>query len=135
MEVNGNPNEKLTAKQQRAIKALLDEPTTKAAAESAKVGETTLHRWLNDPAFSSAYREARGRLLETTLTRLQQVSGKAVDTLETVMTDEAAKGSERVSAAKAVLEMTLKAREVLETEERLRALEAKLDAMQPNKRR
>jgi hypothetical protein len=135
LSVNESQNGKLTAKQERAIKALLSEPTTKDAAVEAKVSEATLRRWLKDAAFSASYREARNQLLETTLTWLQQASGEAVDTLKEVMADKMAKGSERVSAAKAVLEMALKARDVLEVEERLAALEAKFDAQQKGGRK
>ncbi len=135
MSENESQQKALTTKQHRAIKALLTEPTIKAAAEKARVAEATLHRWLNDPVFSLAYRDARGRLLETTLTRLQQSASKAVDTLDDVMDSAITQPGARVSAAKAVLEMTLKAREVLEVEERLRALEAKIEAGPPGGKR
>lgn len=126
MEGNGSKSGELTAKQLRAIEALLREPTTTAAAKAAKVGETTIFRWLADPAFAAAYRQARGRLLEDTLANLQAASGDAVRTLRAVLDDEAARPGEKVSAARAILEYSLKAREVLEVEERLRALEDRL---------
>jgi hypothetical protein len=119
---------KLTVKQQRAIEALLTEPTVQAAADAAGVSKTTIFRWLADSVFSGVYRDLRGQALEGTLTALQQASGEAVRTLKTVMTDETAKGSERVSAARCVLEMSQKAREVLEIEARLAALEGRLMA-------
>jgi AcrR family transcriptional regulator len=122
---------KLTAKQQRAIEALLTEPTVQAAADAAGVGKTTIFRWLADSVFSSVYRDLRGQALETTLTRLQQVSGDAVEALREIMTDKAVKSSARVAAARSVLDLALRAREVLETEARLRALEDRLNAQQP----
>ena len=125
MEPNGTT---LTAKQQRALDALLREPTVLAAADAAGVSKTTIFRWLSDPTFAAAYKQARGHLLTSTLTALQSASSTAVATLSEVMKDTTAQPSARVSAAKAVLEMSLKAREVLEVEERLAALEA---AMQP----
>lgn len=116
-------NERLSAKQQRAIEALLTEPTTRSAAEAAKVSEATIFRWLAEPVFAAMYREARGRLLESTLTALQAASADAVTCLRDVINDKAAQVSARVSAAKTVLELGLKAREVLEVEERLAYLE------------
>lgn len=116
----------LTAKQDRAILALLSEPTAKKAAEVAKIAEVTIHRWLNDPAFSTTLKEARSRALESTLSSLQGASGKAVETLHEVMKDKTAQPAARVSAAKTILEMTIRARDILETEERLRVLEARL---------
>jgi len=125
MSENGNQNG-LTDKQQRAITALLSEPTAKSAAKKAKVSETTLYRWLSDALFSAALREARGRVLESTLSALQGASGKAVETLLDVMDDKTAHPSARVSAAKAVLEMMLRGRDALDNEERLRLLELRL---------
>ncbi|MBI1763120.1 MAG: hypothetical protein HYR56_16960 [Acidobacteria bacterium] len=114
---------KLTAKQVRAIEALLSERTIADAAVAAGVGEASLYRWLNDPAFDKAYKSARSRLLETTLTRLQHVSSDAVKTLHETLTDPLAQAPARVSAARTILEFSLKAREALELDDRLSALE------------
>src|SRR5262245_13073431 len=110
MNVNGSHTD-LTDKQRRAIAALLSEPTTKAAAEAAKVGETTIHRWLADSVFSAALKETRGRVFESTLAALQSASSKAVETLRDVMDDEKALPPAKVSAAKTILDLALKARE------------------------
>ena len=115
----------LTAKQQRAIESLLREPTIQSAAESAQVGKTTIFRWLAEPEFSAAYKQQRGQLLESTLTA-QAASVDAVTCLREVLNDKSALVTARVSAARAVLEISLKAKAELETEVRLRALEEKL---------
>ncbi|MBI3423018.1 MAG: hypothetical protein HY011_08765 [Acidobacteria bacterium] len=65
-------------------------------------------------------------MLESTLTALQAASGEAVSTLRDVMADPNANHGATVSAARTVLEFSLKAREVLEVEERLRKLESRL---------
>jgi len=129
MKANESQGGGLTPKQERAIEALLSEPTTKKAAETAKISEVTIYRWLNDPLFTLTYKAARGRLTEATLTALQSTSALAVETLRTVMADVTAQASARVGAAKTVLELGLKAREILETEERLKAIEERLKAM------
>lgn len=90
------------------------------------MSKATIFRWLADEAFSAAYQTARGQLLESTLTALQSASVEAVNVLREVMTDASLNAFARVSAAKAVLEMGFKAREVLEVEARLSALEAGL---------
>lgn len=133
MTLKDSPNDELTPKQRRAIEALLSEPTTKGAAETAGCAEITLHRWLKQPAFQSAYKAARGQLLEATLTALQSAGKEAVETLKEVMSDKLAKGSERVSAAKAVLEIGLKAREVIDVADRLAAIEERLKAAEETK--
>ncbi len=54
---------RLSAKQEKALAALLVSPTIGEAAQSARVGETTLFRWLQEPAFQEAYRAARLQVL------------------------------------------------------------------------
>ncbi len=118
--------EKLTRKQEQAIAALLTAATLPEAAQACGVSEVTLWRWLQVPAFTTAYRAARTTLLETAITDLQRSCGKAAKVLVTIMEDTSMPPSSRVTAAVKVLEMTLKAREVFEIEERLRALEEHL---------
>jgi hypothetical protein len=125
MSVNESKTE-LSGKQMTAIAALISEPTTKAAAEKAKIAEGTIHRWLNDPAFFAALKESRERVFEATLAALQGGSGKAVKTLCDVMDDATAPAAARVSAAKTVLDLALRARDQLELSERLKAMEEQL---------
>jgi hypothetical protein len=117
----------LNAKHLRAIDALLREPTVVAAARVSGIGETTMFRWLKDPLFDATYKQLRARLLEGTLTALQSASVEAVSCLLEVIRDQAAQPSARVTAAKTVLEFSVKAREILEVEERLAYLENCLD--------
>ena len=49
----------LTAKQTRALAALLTSPSITQAARAAACGEASLRRWLKEPAFAAAYREAQ----------------------------------------------------------------------------
>lgn len=126
MSGNERHQTKLTAKQLRAVHCLLTERTTKDAATKAGVSEATLHRWLNEPAFETSFRQASSSLLERALTRLQTATQEAVETLTTIMKDSSAPTSSRVRAARSIIELALKARETLEIEDRLRALEAKL---------
>lgn len=116
----------LTLKQEKALAALLTEPSAHKAAALVGISRASLFRWLNDPVFAAAYRDARGRLMESTLTALQSASVAAVETLRAVMGDESAPGSVRVSAARAILEHSLKAREIFENEDRLHFLESVL---------
>jgi hypothetical protein len=81
MSINVNHHEPLTAKQEKAIAALLSEPTMKSAAQLVKVSEITIIRWLHEDAFKEAYREARREATKQTIARLQQASSEAVDTL------------------------------------------------------
>lgn len=130
---NGELQPELSAKQQKAIAALLDSSTIKDAAEKAGVSRTTLDRWLDDEAFAGAYRAASHRVFETALSGLQAITAEAVQTLRDVQRDATARPGEKVAAAKAVLDFALKGREALEVEERLAYLEKTLEVQTARK--
>jgi|GEM_PF-664803 len=95
--------EKRSRKQEQALAALLSEPSIEKAACKTGVNEATLRRWLREPAFRSAYRQARRELVENAVARIQAATGAAVDTLVTVAR-VGAKDGDRVRAAVAILE-------------------------------
>jgi transposase-like protein len=117
----------LTRKQDETIAVLLTVPTIAAAARQVGVGERTLFRWLHqDTAFQAAYRQARRQAVQQAIARVQQATSTAVTTLEAVMGDPDKPSSSRVAAAKAVLELALKAIEFEDLEARVAALEVEL---------
>jgi lambda repressor-like predicted transcriptional regulator len=119
---------KLTPVQERAIVALLSHANTRMAAKAVRVDEATLWRWLQDKDFHAAYMTARRETVQHALARLQQVSTQAVNTLREVMRDKTAKGSERVSAAKAIIEYSIKAVEIEDLAQRVEELESVMAA-------
>ena len=116
-------NDSLSRKQEKAIGALLSEPTILMAAEKLGMAEITLHRWLKEKRFVTAYRAACKRIVEGSIGRLQAACGEAVETLSTIMADPLVLASSRVSAARTVLDTALKAVELHDLEERIRQLE------------
>ncbi len=78
-------NEQLTTKQNKTIEALLLTNTIDRAAKRANVSESSIYRWMKQESFQTALRAARRDILAHTTTRLQQMSVRALDTLETVM--------------------------------------------------
>lgn len=118
--------DKLTPRQERAILALLEHTTMKKAAAAANVSETTLWRWLQESEFQSAYTKARRETVKHAIARLQQNAAAAVDTLREVMTKETAPDFARVSAAKAILDYSLKAVELEDLADRIAMLESKV---------
>ena len=107
----------------RAIAALIVSPSVSEAAESAGIAERTLWRWMSDPEFEIAYREARQASVTAAIAKLQRTCGAAVDTLAAVMDDPAASASARVAAARCVLDTALRAIEYENLEVRIAALE------------
>ncbi len=118
---------KITPRQERAIVALIQQPTIREAADSLKVNEVTVYRWLRDRDFQAAYRQARLEVVRQATARLQQACGQAVQTLVDVQNETDSSASVRVSAAKAVLDLAYKAVEIEDLDERLRALEEKVE--------
>lgn len=118
----------VSQKKERAIMAMLTAPTMKKAAFDAKIGETTLFRWLKLAEFEKAYRQARRQAIDQTISRLQQASTHAVSTLQDVMGDETAPHSSKVSAARAILDISFKAFELDDLGARIETLERQLES-------
>jgi hypothetical protein len=114
---------KLTRKQETLISALLMAPTLVAAAQQAGVNQATVWRWLKEPPYEAAYREARRQVVQQAITQMQQASGEAVATLCRVMRDADAPASAKVGAARTVLEIAVKAATFEDLEARIMALE------------
>ncbi|MHB1701889.1 MAG: hypothetical protein ACYCSN_17515 [Acidobacteriaceae bacterium] len=119
---------KMERKWEAAIAALLTAPTIAEAAKACGAGETTLYRWLSDADFQTQFRAAKRAALEQAISRLSTISGEAVETLRSVMKDEDAPASARVTAAKAVLDTVIKAAEVEDLSVRVAELERLLTA-------
>ena len=115
--------QKLNAKQERALVALLRRGEVRAAAAEAGVGETSLWRWLQEEGFQSAYRAPRRQLVESAFAQLQADCSTAARVLREVAEDTDAPASARVSAARAILEQSAQAVEQEELIERVEALE------------
>lgn len=114
---------KLPKQKHEAVVALLEHPTVKEAAQAVGIGEATLFRWLQVPDFQDAYRECKRQIVNHAISRLQQATAEAVETLREVMKDKEKPPSPRVSAAKAVLEIAVKAVETEDILSRLEVLE------------
>jgi hypothetical protein len=111
-------------KQDRAIVALLSEPTVEAAARAADVDPATIWRWQQQPEFRSRLRDARRAVVEGAIGHLQQAATEAVDTLRRNLT--CGTPSVEVRAATAILDQAVKAIELFDLAERVDQFEARL---------
>ena len=111
-------------KKEEAIVALLSYRSIDEAAHAVGISSNTLLRWLKDPEFDAAYREARRAAFSQSIARLQQMSGAAAATLGKVMVDPNTPPSTKVRAADSILDHAAKAIELEDIEARLAALEA-----------
>ena len=114
---------KITPKQTKAVLSLLAQPRIGEAAKDAGISEVTLWRWLQDSEFQAAYRKARHHAVSQAISRLQQTATEAVDTLRQIMLDEENPTTARVTAARTILDLSLRALETEDLERRITALE------------
>jgi hypothetical protein len=114
---------KLGRKQEAAVLALLSSRNLDEAARVAGVTTRTLYRWMKEPEFDAAYREAKRSAFSQSVARLHQMASAAVMTLGKIMIDSNAPASTRVRAADCVLNHTTKAVELEDLEGRLSELE------------
>ena len=113
----------LTAKQTKAIEALLTTGDVSAAAKVVRVHRNTLHRWMQEPVFLAAVREAEARALDDLSRVLVRLGRTAAGTLAKAMSDARAPWPTRVRAADAVLGRLLQLRELATLEARVAELE------------
>ncbi len=93
------------ATRDRAVLALLSEKTVTDAAKKTGVDESTLRRWLvDDDAFKADYVRARQAAFEAGMSRVQALTGKAVDTLDELL-DAKKYPNVRLGAARTVAEL------------------------------
>ncbi len=113
----------LSPKQEKAILALLQEPTIAKAAASAGVGNRSLVRWLTQDDFSRAYRKARREAFSQAIGLTQHYAPLAVNTLATIMADKTAPSHARVTAASTLLKFGREGIELDDLAARVEALE------------
>jgi transposase-like protein len=119
---------KVGRKQEEAIAALLSQRNVEEAARLAGVGVRTLYRWMKEPAFDTAYREAKRAAFSQAIARLHQMSSAAVTTLGKALLDPNTPPATKVRAAHSILDHTAKAIELEDLEARLAALERSTEA-------
>jgi hypothetical protein len=114
--------EKRGRKQEQFIAALWSYPTVEAAAKAVGIGRVTAWRLRKDPAFAQRYREATRDAMRHAAAQLQGAAREAVDTLRAIQS-KADSEAARVSAARTILDMALKAADLEDVQRRLDALE------------
>jgi hypothetical protein len=114
---------KFTHKMEDAVMALLTQRNVEEAARTVGISPGTLMRWMKEPEFEKAYREARRAAVRQATARLQQATSAAATTLMKMMIDPATPASVRVRAAEAIFNHSHKAIEIEDIEVRVTELE------------
>jgi phage terminase small subunit len=116
----------LTARQRRAVEAVLACGTLKAAARRAGVSYSTLRDWAKRPEFQAAVQEAGRQALAVVLAGIQGAGPDAVRALRRALGD--ADVDVRLRAADKLLGHLPKLAGFVELYERVAELEARADA-------
>ena len=114
---------KYAHKMEQAITALLSHRNVEAAARAVGISANTLLRWMKEPKFEAACREARHTAFSQAIGRLQDAAGAAATTVLKIMVDPNVPSGTRLRAAEVVLEQAAKAGEMEDIENRLATLE------------
>jgi hypothetical protein len=112
---------RLSRKAEKAIAALLEQPTIAAAARAAGISERSLWRWLQREDFQQRYREAQRAVVDQAISDLQAATRDAVATLRRNLT--CGNVFAENTAAQAILAQSLKAIELQELMARIERLE------------
>jgi hypothetical protein len=113
----------LTGKQRKAVEALLATGEITAAAKEVGIARETLQRWLHQPAFSQAVKDAEAKAIDDLSRMLVRLGRTATATLAKAMTDSATPMATRVRAADVSLSRLLQLRELATLEARVTELE------------
>ena len=110
------------------VLALACGASPESAALKSGLSPRTVYRRLADPAFRERVNQVRADLARRAAAMLTAAGLGAVQTLTTLQ-ESASSESVRLGAARAVLELGCKLRDVVELAERVAALEARLHAL------
>lgn len=114
----------MTSRQKKALAALLSAPTIRAAALAAGVNYSTLRRWIaEDVDFRRAYSEEMAVLVENAANQARQGMTEAVSVLRAIVRDEDAPQTNRLAAAKVIIESGSRLIEMQSYEARITELE------------
>lgn len=113
----------MTHRKEKALQALLVSRTRAEAAKAAGIGESTLRTYMQDSEFLERYRQAFGDMVRDAARQAQQTLSPALSTLREIMEDREEPASARITAARSILEYTLKLGEQVDILEQLRELE------------
>ena len=113
----------MTPKKQKALLALLTQPTKEKSAAAAGITSKTLRGYLAEADFQAEYKRAFSGLVEDATRQAQQAIAPALSTLREIVEDGEENAQARISAARSLLEYSLKLTESTDILNRLDELE------------
>lgn len=115
----------MRSKEQKFLYALLESRTIREACKKADISVTTGNRYRKSPEFQRAYKQAKRELIESANNQLRGLTVQAVETLKNVLSSKKSSTTEKIRAAKIVLDSSFHIQEVDDIIKRLDSLEQK----------
>ena len=116
------------SKEAQALAALVSHSTVRQSAAASGIPERTLWRFLERPDFSERLEAEKGKLIATASDSLKSKLTAATTTLANVMEDVDTPPQVKVTAARTILEFSLRYSEMADVLHRLDELERQIAA-------
>lgn len=123
----------ITPRKEKALQALLVSRTKAEAAKAAGIGTSTMREYMRDPEFLERYKQAFGEMVADATRQAQQTLSPALSVLREIMEDRDEQANARITAARSILEYSLKLCEQTDILEQLRELERWRDETDGNR--
>ena len=114
----------MTPNKEKLLAALLTSRTKKEAAAAAGISDRTMRSYYEDKEFCQRYREAFAGVVQDATRRAQQLLEPALSTLQTVMEDEEIPAQARITAARSIIDYSMRLTEQSDIMRQLDELEA-----------
>lgn len=114
----------MTPNKEKLLAALLTSRTKKEAAAAACISDRTMRSYFEDKEFCQRYREAFAGVVQDATRRAQQLLEPALSTLQTVMEDEEIPAQARITAARSIIDYSMRLTEQSDIMRQLDELEA-----------
>ena len=108
---------------ERALACLLVSDSKAEAAEKAGISDRTLRAYLADPAFKSEYQRRKRKLISDATQQIQKSMKIAISALREIIQRKSSKDSDRITAARLILEYSLRYTEITDILNRIEDLE------------
>lgn len=126
-------NPELSVKQQRFLAALIVGHTIVDSAKAAGISERTAHNWLDQPAFTQVYQDAKQAVFDEELRELKENKKLIREMLlKHINAEVEVTPSSQIQAAKLLLEQYIVAGEIAQIKEQLNELQETLQSLIAN---
>jgi|TARA_B100000315_G_scaffold254009_2_gene294088 hypothetical protein len=122
-------SENLTARQKKALVALVSEPTVMRASETSGIARVTMYTYLSDPAFQQALARQQDEILSLVASKAANLVGRSLEVLEEALDDDKTK----FRAASVALRHVTELLSYLDLSRRMVTLEDKIETVRIEK--